>query len=130
MLFLALSAISAHSLAPTTTQAAIKGLGAMSDKDKFEVYQDKRGEWRWRRTAVNGRVVGAACEGYVNKSDCEANMNRGVVESDSWEFYEDKAGEWRWRRKARNGQIVGAASEGYKARSDAEANAARQGYQS
>ncbi len=64
----------------------------------------------------------------MNKSDCEANMNRGPKDSDKWEFYEDKAGEHRWRRTASNGQIVGAASEGYKNKSDAKANAERQGY--
>lgn len=98
------------------------------EKDKFEVYQDKRGEWRWRRKATNGNIVGAACEGYKARADCEANMNRGPKDSDKWEFYQDKRGEWRWRRKASNGKIVGAASEGYKARKDAEANAERQGY--
>ena len=98
------------------------------EKDKFEVYQDKGGDWRWRRTASNGNIVGSSCQGYANRSDCEANMNRGPVLTDSWEFYEDKAGEWRWRRTAQNGHVVGASSEGYKARRDAEANAARQGY--
>jgi uncharacterized protein YegP (UPF0339 family) len=98
------------------------------ENDKFEVYQDKRGEWRWRRKATNGQIVGAASEGYKSKSDCEANMNRGPKDSDKWEFYADKRGEHRWRRKASNGQIVGASSEGYKAKGDAEANAARQGY--
>lgn len=98
------------------------------EKDKFEVYQDKRGEWRWRRFATNGKIVGAACEGYKQKSDCEANMKRGHVAKDKWEFYEDKRGEWRWRRLASNGKIVGSSSEGYKARKDAEANAERQGY--
>lgn len=98
------------------------------EKDSFEVYQDKRGEYRWRRKASNGRIVGAACEGYKSKADCEANMKRGPKATDKWEFYQDKRGEHRWRRKASNGQIVGAASEGYKSRGDAESNAARQGY--
>lgn len=98
------------------------------EKDKFDVYQDKRGEWRWRRKASNGKIVGAASEGYKSRKDCEANMNRGPVPSDKWEFYQDKRGEHRWRRKASNGAIVGAASEGYTNKSDAEANAARQGY--
>jgi uncharacterized protein YegP (UPF0339 family) len=98
------------------------------ENDKFEVYQDKKDEWRWRRTASNGNIVGAASEGYKAKADCEANMNRGPNPKDKWEFYEDKRGEWRWRRKAVNGNIIGAASEGYKAKRDAEANAARQGY--
>lgn len=98
------------------------------ENDSFEVYQDKRGAWRWRRTASNGAIVGAACQGYANRGDCEANMNRGAVATDAWEFYQDKAGEWRWRRTAQNGHIVGSSSEGYKARRDAEANAARQGF--
>ena len=98
------------------------------EDDKFEVYQDKAGEYRWRRKASNGRIVGAASEGYKKKSDCEANMTRGPVASDKWEIYTDKKGEYRWRRKASNGQIVGASSEGYTKKGDAEANAARQGY--
>jgi len=98
------------------------------EKDKFEVYQDKKGEWRWRRTATNGAIVGASSEGYKAKSDCEANMNRGAVPTDKWEFYQDKKGEWRWRRFAQNGRQVGRSSEGYKSRGDAEANAGRFGW--
>lgn len=98
------------------------------ETDKFEVYQDKRGEWRWRRKASNGNIVGASSEGYKKRTDCEANMNRGHVPTDKWEFYQDKRGEHRWRRKASNGNIIGASSEGYTRKADAEANAARQGY--
>jgi len=98
------------------------------EKDTFEVYQDKRDEYRWRRKAPNGQIVGAASEGYKKKVDCEANMKRGPKDSDKWEFYKDKRGEHRWRRKASNGQIIGAASEGYTKKADAVANAERQGY--
>lgn len=98
------------------------------DKDKFEVYQDKRGEWRWRRKASNGQIVGAASEGYKSKADAEANMNRGPNPKDKWEFYTDKRGEFRWRRKAVNGNIIGASSEGYKSEKDAKSNAERQGF--
>lgn len=96
--------------------------------DKFEVYKDKRGEFRWRRKASNGAIVGASSEGYKSKKDCEANMNRGKNKTDKWEFYKDKRGEHRWRRKASNGNIIGASSEGYKSKKDAVANAERQGY--
>lgn len=44
--------------------------------DKWEVYKDAAGNWRWRRTASNGRIVGSSSEGYVNKSDCIANAQR------------------------------------------------------
>lgn len=100
------------------------------DKDSFEVYEDKRGEWRWRRKASNGKIVGSSCEGYKSKKDCETNMKRGPEPKDKWEFYQDKRSEWRWRRMSANGKIVGAASEGYKSKKDAQANAERQGYKS
>lgn len=44
--------------------------------DKWEFYKDKRGEWRWRRTAPNGKIVGAAVEGYKNRKNCEENATR------------------------------------------------------
>jgi uncharacterized protein YegP (UPF0339 family) len=97
-------------------------------KDSFEVYQDKREEWRWRQMSADGKVVGAATEGYKAKSDCEANMKRGAKASDKWEFYTDKRGQHRWRQKASNGQVVGAGPSGYKTEAEAKAGAARRGY--
>lgn len=115
--------------APTLHAGETLREGRMTgERDSFEVYQDKRGEWRWRRKATNGKLVGASCEGYANRADCEANMTRGAVATDRWEVYQDKRGEWRWRRFAQNGKQVGAASEGYTARADCEANAARFGW--
>ncbi|MEX0827884.1 MAG: DUF1508 domain-containing protein [Haliea sp.] len=46
-----------------------------SNGDTWEIYSANDG-WRWRRTASNGRIVGAATEGYTNKSDCIANARR------------------------------------------------------
>lgn len=100
------------------------------EDDKFEVYKDKRGEFRWRRrSSANGQIVGASSESYKRKADCEANMKRGPNPTDKWEIYKDKRGQYRWRRKAQNGNIIGASTEGYAKKSDCEANAARQGYQ-
>lgn len=45
-------------------------------QDKWEIYKDTSGEWRWRRTASNGRIVGASSQGYVNRSDCVDNARR------------------------------------------------------
>lgn len=50
-----------------------KGLGK---NDKWDIYQDKREEYRWRRTATNGEVTGASSEGYKTKADCIANAER------------------------------------------------------
>lgn len=44
--------------------------------DKWEFYRDAAGQWRWRRIAPNGRIVGASSEGYYNKADCQANARR------------------------------------------------------
>uniref|UniRef100_A0A7C4AHK9 DUF1508 domain-containing protein n=1 Tax=Fundidesulfovibrio putealis TaxID=270496 RepID=A0A7C4AHK9_9BACT len=44
--------------------------------DTWEIYKDTAGEWRWRRTASNGRIVGASSQGYVNRADCVSNARR------------------------------------------------------
>ena len=44
--------------------------------DKWEFYQDPNKEWRWRRIASNGRIVGSSSQGYVNRNDCVANARR------------------------------------------------------
>ena len=36
----------------------------------FRVYRDVRGEWRWRLTAANNRVIADSGEGYRNRTDC------------------------------------------------------------
>ncbi|WP_461054175.1 YegP family protein [Spirosoma arcticum] len=45
-------------------------------QDKFEFYKDAQGQWRWRRVAPNGRIVGASSQGYSNYSDCVDNARR------------------------------------------------------
>lgn len=49
-------------------------------EDKWEIYKDNAGEWRWRRTASNGRIVGASSQGYVNRVDCVAHAERNGYE--------------------------------------------------
>ncbi len=46
-----------------------------SNGDIWEIYQTN-GQWRWRRTASNGRIVGSSTEGYSNRNDCIANAQR------------------------------------------------------
>ncbi len=105
------------------------------ENDGWDIYQDKRGEYRWRRRAQNGKITGCACEGYDAKKDCIANARRHGMEgnpddlgvSDRWEVYKDKRNQFRWRRIARNGQVTGASSESYVKPADAKANAMRNG---
>lgn len=44
--------------------------------DKVVVYQNRNDEWRWKRVAPNGKIVGASTESYKNKADCERNAKR------------------------------------------------------
>jgi len=41
--------------------------------DRWEIYKDKRGHFRWRRMARNGRITGTCSEGYSSRKNCEAN---------------------------------------------------------
>ena len=49
-----------------------KGRPAM----KFKIYKDAKGEYRWRIKAGNNRIIGASGEGYTNKIDCLAGIDR------------------------------------------------------
>ena len=44
--------------------------------EKWEFYQDRRQQWRWRRKTASGRIVGESSQGYQHRSDCEANAER------------------------------------------------------
>lgn len=45
----------------------------MAGNPKFEVYKDKKGEFRFRLKAANGQVV-ATGEGYASKANCIAGI--------------------------------------------------------
>ncbi len=36
---------------------------------KFQVFEDRAGEYRWRLRANNGEIIADSSEGYVNKRD-------------------------------------------------------------
>ena len=41
---------------------------------KFEMYQDKAGQYRFRLKATNGKII-ATSEGYVTKASCENGID-------------------------------------------------------
>ncbi len=45
----------------------------MAGTPKFEVYKDKKGEYRFRLKAANGQVI-ATGEGYSTKANCLAGI--------------------------------------------------------
>jgi uncharacterized protein YegP (UPF0339 family) len=109
---------------------------------KVELYEDKKGESRWRIKASNGQIIGAATEGYLRKEHALNNLKSLLIYANETsiriasegvdqrpdnanlpvEFYKDNADEWRWRVTARNGSIVHAATEGYTSLDGAKKN--------
>ena len=54
---------------------AIESLQKKSDKLNYELYEDKKGEHRFRIKAKNGNVLASSSEGYKDKSDAEKAMS-------------------------------------------------------
>lgn len=48
----------------------------VQSQDRWEFYRDARAKWRWRRVAVNGRIIAASTEGYTKRSACVSNAKR------------------------------------------------------
>jgi uncharacterized protein YegP (UPF0339 family) len=86
----------------------------------FHLYRDKRGEFRWRLRARNGRIIADGGEGYARKDACE----HGIALVRAWdgevEIYQDKGGGHRWRIRASNGNIFADGGEGYYSRSNVQ----------
>lgn len=98
---------------------------------KFEIYQDKKGEHRFRLKAGNGEIVGTS-QGYSSKSACENGTDsvkrnsakaevvaEGEGKCPKFEVYEDKGGSFRFRLIASNGEAI-LASQGYASKAGAE----------
>lgn len=102
-----------------------QGLVRAADGDplKFEVFQDKDKEYRWRLKHGDD-IVGTGGQGYKEKASVTKaidGIKKGVENGkDKFEVYEDNAKAYRWRLKAANGQVVGAANKGYKDKADCE----------
>lgn len=45
-------------------------------QDTVTFYKTSPSDWRWRRVAANGRIVGGSTESYKNFQDCKANLER------------------------------------------------------
>ncbi len=53
---------------------------------KFELYKDKKKEWRWRLKASNGKIIADSGEGYKNKEDAENGISLVVSLDDAVEI--------------------------------------------
>lgn len=44
--------------------------------DRVVVFKDIAGDYRWRRSAPNGRILAVSGEGYRNREECERIARR------------------------------------------------------
>lgn len=85
---------------------------------KFEIYNDKAGEFRFRLKAGNGQII-LASEGYSAKAGCINGIESVKTNSPNDARYERKqtaSGKYMFNLKALNGQVIGT-SESYESAS-------------
>ncbi len=76
---------------------------------KFEVYNDKKGEFRFRLKAENGKNI-MASEGYKTKAACLngiESVRKNSQDDSKFERLESEGGKVYFNQKAANGQVVG-----------------------
>jgi len=115
LLFLALPLVGPRSLQPA-------GLAADGDALKFEIFEDKDKEFRWR-LKQGEEILGTSGQGYKAKDSCKKgieSVKKAVESPKGFESCEDNAKAFRWRLKAANGQVIGASNKGYKEKGEAE----------
>ena len=89
---------------------------------KFELYQDKAGEYRFRLKASNGEIIGAS-EGYKAKSGATngiESVKTNAPLDERYDVFEGKSDKWYFNLKAANHQII-LSSQGYSSKNGAEA---------
>lgn len=85
---------------------------------KFEIYQDKAAEFRFRLKAGNGENI-LASEGYSSKAACQngiESVKKNAADDDRYEKKETASGGFRFNIKAANHQVI-ATSQTYKSAS-------------
>ena len=88
---------------------------------KFEIYNDKRGEFRFRLKASNGQNI-LASEGYKAKASCTngiESVRKNSQDDGNFERLKSKNGKPYFNLKASNGQVIGT-SEMYESTSGME----------
>ncbi|NIO40390.1 MAG: DUF1508 domain-containing protein [Burkholderiales bacterium] len=76
---------------------------------KYEVYKDKKGEYRFRLKAGNGQSI-LTGEGYASRGGCDngiASIRTNSVDAAQYERKEAKNGKHYFVLKAKNHQVIG-----------------------
>ncbi len=85
---------------------------------KFQIFKDRKGEFRFRLKAKNGEIILASSEGYVTKQGCQRGIASVKLNAPSDSNYERATatnGKYYFVLKAANGEPLGI-SEMYETR--------------
>lgn len=88
---------------------------------KFELYEDKAGEFRFRLKAGNGENIGSS-EGYKAKAGAKngiASVQKNAGLEERYKIFEGKSGKWYFNLKAGNHEVI-LSSQGYSTESGAK----------
>lgn len=80
---------------------------------KFEVYEDKAGEYRFRLKASNGQNI-LASEGYTSKASCLngiESVKSNAQDDNRYDRKESAAGKYMFNLKAANHQVIGSSQQ-------------------
>jgi len=95
---------------------------------KFELYKDRKGDFRFRLKTGNGQII-LASEGYKRRMSAMngiASVQKNAPFSDRFERKETKAGKYHFNLKATNGLVIGI-SESYNSAASMEKGVASVG---
>src|SRR5690606_32749164 len=76
---------------------------------KFEIYKDRGGEFRFRLKAANGHNI-LTSEGYKAKTGCTngiESVRKNSRDDDRYERLESSSGSPYFNQRATNGQVIG-----------------------
>ena len=76
---------------------------------KFEIYEDKAGEYRFRLKASNGQNI-LASEGYKAKASCKngiESVKKNAPDDSKYERKTTAAGKFSFNLKSGNNQVIG-----------------------
>jgi uncharacterized protein YegP (UPF0339 family) len=84
--------------ASETTGEVVQSVQRTVDKSnltlgKFQIYQDRKGEYRWRLRARNGEIIADSNEGYGSKASCEHGIDLVKEQSASAEVEDQTEGQ-------------------------------------
>lgn len=83
----------------------------------FQLYKDKRGDYRWRFLNEHQEILADSGQGYAGRAGCEKGIE-SARKAAHVEFFADSQDQFRWRILAVNKLVVADSAKGYPTESE------------